>query len=153
MRLLTEQSATIACSVDSAYRYASNLERFGEWFPGVLRIVSTDTLDHGVVGKEYLETVSIPFQGQREVRIRVREARTDELFVTEGTLSPLLPRMEILFRASGPSACSVTWRMLSRNEGWLARLALLPLASRVLTERATRAMVRLKTNLEAPSSP
>lgn len=152
MRLLTERSATIACSVDAAYRYASNLERFGEWFPGVVRIVSSDGLDHGVVGKEYLETVSVPLRGHRDVRIRVREARKDELFVTEGTLVPLLPRMEIRFRASGPSACSVTWRMLSRNDGWLARAVLVPFASRVVAERATRAMARLKANLEAAAT-
>ena len=55
MYLLTENSVEIACPVEAAYEYACNLERFGEWFPGVIAIESANALEHAAVGKTYLE--------------------------------------------------------------------------------------------------
>src|SRR3989338_3223820 len=131
MHLLTEQTTAVACSVQAAYRYASNLERFGEWFPGVIAIESANNLDHAMPGKEYLETVAIPFRGTRKVKLRVKEAEQDKLLVTEGALAPLMPRMEISFQSAGAESCQITWRMFSRNNGSLARFTLVPLARSV----------------------
>ena len=149
MHLLAEQTAEIACPVDLAYRVASNLERFGEWFPGVLAIESTDLLAHGVVGKQYAETVSIPMRGRRRVIITVKRAEPDRLLVTEGDLRPLLPRMEILFGSAGEGRCTVTWRMYSRSSSPLTRATMVPLARSVMRRRAMVGLSRLKKLLEA----
>ena len=148
MHLLAEHTITVACSVEVAYLYASNLEHFGEWFPGVIAIESANGLDHAMPGKEYLETVAIPLRGKRKVKLTVKQAEPGRLLVTEGALAPLLPRMEILFQSAGMESCRITWKMFSRNNGTLARLALLPLARRVINRRSTIGMTALKEKLE-----
>lgn len=148
MHLLAEQTTTIACSVEAAWRYTSNLQRFGDWFPGVVGIESANGLDHATPGKIYLETVAIPLRGNRKVKITVMESIPNRLLVTEGALAPLLPRMEIRFQGVDPQSCRVTWKMFSRNNGVWARFALVPLARRVMGRRATAGMERLKETLE-----
>lgn len=148
MQLLAESTIDIQCPVDAAYQYASNLERFGEWFPGVIAIESANGLAHAEPGKEYLETVTIPFRGQRKVKLTVKEAERHRSLVTEGVLPPLLPRMEIGFQAITPDSCQVRWRMFSRNKGLLARLTIIPLARNVMGRRAAIGMARLKKRLE-----
>ena len=149
MYSLAEQTVAIACPVDVAYRFTCNLERFGAWFPGVIAIESANRLTYMDVGKEYLETVAIPLRGTRKVGITVKEVELNQRFVTEGTLVPLLPRMEIHFRSTGSSSCEVRWQMLSRNTGWLARTLMVPLARRVMQKRATAGMAALKRTLES----
>lgn len=148
MQLLTEQTTTIARSVEATYLYATNLEHFAEWFPGVLSIESVNTLAHAQRGKEYLETMAIPLRGTRKIGIRVKDAQSNKVFVTEGDFSPLMPRMEILFQATGADSCSVTWRMFSRNDGWLFKTTLLHVFKRVMQKRAAIGMKRLKRKLE-----
>lgn len=148
MHLLAEHTITAACPVEAAYPYASNLEHFGEWFPGVIAIESANGLDHATPGKEYLETVAIPLRGKRKVKLMVRQAEPNRLLVTEGTLAPLFPRMELLFQSTGVESCRITWKMFSRNDGTLARLMLLPLARRIIDKRAAIGMRALKEKLE-----
>lgn len=148
MHLLTEQTTAVACSVEAAYRYASNLEHFGEWFPSVEAIESANELAHATPGKEYLETVTIPLRGKKKVKLTVKEAERDKLLVTEGALAPLLPRMEIMFQDSGAESCQITWRMFCRNNGLLARLILVPLARNIMNKRAAIGVARLKEQLE-----
>jgi carbon monoxide dehydrogenase subunit G len=149
MKLLAEQHAEIACPVESAYRLACNLERFGDWFPGVVAIESGNDLAHATVGKRYVETVDVPLRGARKVDIVVKEAEPNRLLVTEGNLAPILPRMEIRFEPAGTDACAVRWRMYSRSPGALARMTVVPLAARVMRKRAAVGMARLKKLLEA----
>lgn len=148
MLLLTEQSITIARSVEAAYQYATNLEHFSEWFPGVISIESANTLAHAERGKEYLETMAIPLRGTRKIKIRVKDAQPNKVFVTEGEFPPLKPRMEILFEATGTDSSSVTWRMLSRNEGYLFKTTLLPFFKNVMHKRAAIGIQRLQQKLE-----
>jgi hypothetical protein len=148
MHLLAEHTITAACPVEAAYSYASNLEHFGEWFPGVIAIESANGLDHATPGKEYLETVAIPLRGKRKVKLTVRQAEPGRLLVTEGALAPLLPRMELLFQSTSVGSCRITWKMFSRNDGALARLMLLPLARRIIDKRAAIGMSVLKEKLE-----
>ena len=117
VQLLTEQSVEIARPVATVYRDATNLERFGEWFPGVIAVVSANDLAHASVGKEYRESVEVPGRGRVDVRILVREATPDVWLATEGDLAPLLPRMEMQFAALTPHGCRLTWRMGSRHPG------------------------------------
>ena len=148
MNLLAEQTAEIDCPVSVAYEYASNLERFGEWFPGVIAIESANDRAHASLGKEYLETVEVPLRGVRRVKITVKEAEPEKLLITEGSLVPLLPRMELRFRHTGPNSCHLTWRMYSRSISLLARLTIIPLAKGILAKRAAVGVARLKKNLE-----
>jgi hypothetical protein len=148
LQLLTEQTITIARSVEATYQYATNLEHFAEWFPGVLFIESANTLEHAQRGKEYLETVTLPLRGKRKIKISVKEAQSNKVLITEGEFSPLMPRMEMLFQARGADSCRVTWRMLSRNENLLFKATLLPLFKSVMTKRAVIGVNRLQLKLE-----
>ena len=150
MHLLTEQSIEIARPSAAVYRHASNLERFGEWFPGVLAIVSANDLPHASVGKAYRETVEVPGRGRIDVRVEVREARPDAWLATEGDLQPLLPRMEMQFAAPTPHTCRLTWRMWSRHAGddAFVRATLWPAAGRLTSQRAADGLAALKQQLE-----
>jgi len=149
MHLLAENTVEIACPVTAAYQYASNLEHFGQWFPRVVAIRPANDLAHGEPGKVYLETVVIPLRGKRAIKIVVREAEHNRLLVTEGAFPPLLPRMQMQFRALSDQSCEVRWQMFSRNRGVLARLTLIPLARRLVRQRAVLGLAALKRKLEA----
>ncbi len=152
MQLLAEHAVEIACPVDVSFNFACNLDRFGEWFPGVVAIKSANDLEHAVLGKRYLETVSIPLRGKRQVGITVTEAEPNRLLVTEGELPALMPRMEIRFQAINAGSCHVTWRMFSRNTSLIARTVVVPLARGVMRKRAAIGMARLKRRLEADAA-
>jgi hypothetical protein len=142
MHLLAEESVTVARPAAAVFAYVSDMERFGEWFPGVVAIASSDDLPPGAIGKTYRETVAIPLRGERRIELAVVESIEARRFATEARFPPLLPRMEIDLVESGPSACTLTWRMFSRNEGALARLWV-PLARRVVRARAKAGLGRL----------
>ncbi|MEW6706366.1 MAG: SRPBCC family protein [Pseudomonadota bacterium] len=148
MHLLAEQRVVIARPVPAVFEYATDLERFGEWFPEVLGVESADALAPAAVGKQYLERVNVPLRGERKVMITVREAQPATRFVTEGRLTPLLPRMELGFAAHGDQACEFTFRMFSRSGSPAVRWLLLPLARRVLRRRAAAGVAALKRRLE-----
>ncbi len=152
MHLLAEESIDVARPASEVFAYATDLERFGEWFPGVLAIRSIDDLAPASVGKAYRESVSIPLRGARQVEIAVVESVGERRFATEGRLAPLLPRMELDFEPTPAGGCTLRFRMWSRNDGALARLWL-PLARRAVRERARRGLPRLKARLERPGSP
>jgi carbon monoxide dehydrogenase subunit G len=149
VHLIAEESAEIRCSIAEAYEYTCDLEKFGQWFPGVIKIVAEDALDLTATGKSYLETVAIPLRGNSNVRIRVKEAQRNHIFVTEGSLRPLLPRMQIQFRDSGQNSTLVNWQMHSRSQSVLVRATLIPMARRVMKARAKEGMANLKRHLEA----
>jgi hypothetical protein len=150
MHLLAEQSAALACSAETAYRYVSNLERFGEWFPAVVSIESANDRPHGEPGKTYLETVAVPLRGTRKIVLTVVEAQRNQRLVTEGDFPPLLPRMEIDFETTAANRCRIRWRMFSRSTHPLMRLTLIPLARSVMQGRARVGIARLQARLDAP---
>lgn len=149
MHLLAESTTEIACPVSVAYQYATNLERFGEWFPGVVAIEAANALPHAEPGKEYLETVEVPFRGRRKIKLAVREAELDQWLVTEGAFAPLLPRMHMRFIALTATSCQVQWQMFSRNTSVLAKLTIIPLARGVMRQRAAAGLAELKKRLES----
>lgn len=148
MYQLASASIKVLYPADDTFYYATNLENFASWFPGVINICSEDDLPPCAIGKIYRETVAIPLRGQRSVEIRVVEARPPVLLVTEGTLPGLWPRMEIEVKALEPSLCEVHWRMRSRNQSLLARWTLLPCARSLMQRRAAAGLLKLKTILE-----
>lgn len=152
MRLLAEEVAVIDRPVSDVYNYATNMERFGTWFPGVQAIKSTNSHEHGQAGKEYLETVRVPFRGTKEILLTVIESETNRFFATEGRFPPIYPRMELLFSHEGVHACRITWRMYSRSHHPIVRLLLLPFARRLMSKRARAGIANLKQILENSSS-
>ncbi len=148
MHLITERTADIGCSIETAFAYVSNMERFGEWFPAVRVIHSANDFEHARPGKKYLETVATPLRGERSIMLTVVESELNQRFVTEGAFAPLLPRMEINFRSTGPASCQIRLRMLSRGRGVWLKWLLLPLAQLVMDKRAAIGLARLKKKLE-----
>ncbi|WP_068827942.1 SRPBCC family protein [Pseudomonas sp. BMS12] len=148
MQLLAEASTTIRCSVDQVFALISDMQRFAEWFPGVIDIVSVDTLPVATLGKRYRETVSIPLRGKQQIEIEVKEVEVGRRFVTEGNFPPLLPRMEILLEGLGVET-HVQWAMYSRNNARLVRVLLLPLVRPTLQRRAQLGVDHLKSLLES----
>lgn len=148
MHLLAQEHIHINRPATVVFDYVADMEHFGEWFPGVLAIVAAKGGPHGKVGKEYFETVVLPLRGLREIRLVVREAEAGRLFVTEGELQPLMPRMEVRFQERSGNVCELAWCMLSRNDSMLFRWTLLPLARWVVGKRARAGLARLKRHLE-----
>ena len=151
MRQIAHSSAVINCAPDKAYSLISNMEHFGEWFPEVVSVTSKNDLAHGEVGKEYLETITIPVLGTRTVEVTVREAVTNKRFYTEGVFLPWMPSMEMKISAMGSDEISFTWGMYSRSSSWIVNLMLIPIAKRTMQKRADIAVVQLKALLEASS--
>ena len=152
MHLLVEKTVSVPRSAHEVFAYISNMERFGEWFPGVVSITSSDSLAPDVPGKTYLETVCIPFRGRSQITLEVREAFPPHFFATEGQLRPLLPRMEISITPTALSACTVNWSMFSRNRSRGVRWLLLPMARLVLGRRAAKGVANLKSRFAGVAS-
>jgi len=148
VHLLAEESINIKRPVPDVFAYVTDMERFGDWFPGVLAIEPANWLEHGQIGKEYLETVAVPLRGRRQISIVVRESQPGQFFATEGKFTPLLPRMEVEFAPGEGGSCDLTWRMLSRNRGLAFRFTMLPVARKIMKKRAAIGLRRLRTKLE-----
>ena len=148
MHLLAEKSVHIHRPVLEVFGYVSNMENFGEWFPGVISIKSHNALAHGELGKEYLETVRVPLRGRRKITLQVRQASSPHFFATEGRLLPLLPRMEITLDATAMNSCELTWRIFSISHNLWVRYLVLPLARRVMDKRASLGVAALKGRME-----
>ena len=148
MYLLADAAVDVACSCAEAFDYACDLENFAEWFPGVIKIVAHNDVAFSERGREYRETVDVPLRGRRSVGIRVVDAEAPHQLITHGDLAMVLPRMEIHITQKSPQACTVQWRMFSRNRGALARVIVLPIARAVMTRRASTGLRRLKERLE-----
>lgn len=148
MYLLADAAVDIACPCADAFDYACDLENFAEWFPGVIEVVAHNDVAFSERGREYRETVDVPLRGRRSVRIRVIDAEAPHRLVTEGDLAMVMPRMEIHLTQTSPQACTVRWRMFSRNRNALARLLVLPIARSIMTRRASAGLQRLKQRLE-----
>lgn len=148
MHLLTEKTIDIQRPAAAVFDYVTNMEKFGEWFPKVVSIESANSLPHGQLGKKYLETVSVPLRGVRKILLEVCEVQGHHFFATQGRLVPLLPRMEISLMETGSHSCQLSWRMFSRSNNPLVRYALVPLARRVMGQRASVGLAALMKVLE-----
>ena len=147
MNLLASEKVVIRKDAKEIFEYVSNMENFSDWFVGVDQILSLNDLAHGVSGKSYLETVKIPFKGRSKVKITVVEADSPTIFVTEGSLNPIKPRMEISIKPL-QSGNEVTWSMYSRNDNFLFKRLMLPLVRSEMTKRAKRSVNILKEMLD-----
>ncbi|MBT28573.1 MAG: polyketide cyclase [Thalassobius sp.] len=151
MQVLTVSKVKIKRPIAEVYHFVVNMENFGQWFPEVINIQSANAIEHGLVGKKYLETVKVPFQGEQQISLEVVAAKKNELFMTEGEFHPLLPRMTVNFSADFENNTNLTWRMESRSNNSLFNILLLPIFKAILKKRAKKGVQSLKGILEKES--
>lgn len=149
MTLLVKNKILIEQSIDKVYEYVTDMENFGDWFPGVIKITSQNKLKHGEVGKKYLETVKDPFRGKVEILIEVKKALTNSYFVTEGEYPPLLPKMSVQFSGKQNNSTEISWSMESRSNNMLIQILIIPLARIIMKKRAKSGIINLKRKLES----
>ena len=146
--LLTSQEIIATISIQKAYSFISNMENFGLWFPEVIEIVSDNKLDHGVVGKTYLEKVNLPPNGIQQLGIEVKKAEAPNLYVTESEFSPLFPRMTMQLTELEPGITRINWSMISRSKDYDFIEKELPGFKQIIGSRASLALQQLKKILE-----
>lgn len=130
---------------EDCFKYLSNMENFGSWFPGVLAIVGKNK-DSISVGKQYIEAVKVPLVGEKKVTLTVKEYDADSRFSTEGSMALLLPRMEIFVSNSSKDQVKITWSFYSRNSNGYFKI-IAPLFRAVMGKRAKNASENLKAVL------
>ncbi|MBA4368268.1 MAG: polyketide cyclase [Desulfobacterium sp.] len=148
MAILTENKIEINRSINEVYDFVINMENFGKWFPEVIKIESQNNLEHGVVGKKYIETVKDPFKGEVQIVIEVKKAEQNTSFITEGEYAPLLPKMILHFSETVHGGTAFTWAMESRTKNTFVKILLIPVAKLVMKKRAKIGVMNLKKILE-----
>jgi carbon monoxide dehydrogenase subunit G len=147
---LTEASITITTPIDTVFKYVSNMENYKEWFPGVIDITSANDLSHGVVGKTYIETLSLP-NGDAELVIEVDQCEINHLFLTKGNLAGILPQMTVVFSIDEENHCEVRLKYHSRNPELTPTSHIIMALREDLTIRANKGVAKLKAIMEQES--
>ncbi|WP_147374045.1 SRPBCC family protein [Flagellimonas lutimaris] len=145
--LLTEQEMAINADIESVYGFISNMENFKLWFPEVSDIASDNDMEHGTVGKTYVEKVYLPPNGEQRLKIEVKKVAPPVLYMTESKYEPLLPRMTITLM-SKMDVTSVNWKMHSRNNDPDFLEEQLPNFKSIIAERANVGILKLKQLFE-----
>lgn len=115
MILLAETMITFDTPAEQLYEYVTNMENYGDWFPGVAAITSQNNLPHGAEGKTYQELIQMP-GGEASLVIQVKQSNPNERFYTEGDLEPLLPAMEMEFNSVNQGGTEFSLKYFSRND-------------------------------------
>lgn len=151
--ILADETVSIASPLPVLFAFLSNHENYSRWFPGALAVISEDGLPHGTVGKVYRETLRLPSGRDRTFDIEVVESHAPDRFMTEGTLAPLHPRMEMRLTARSPNETVLNLRFLSRNQSTLGRVLIGALARRVVRRQCRTGVRRLQALLDQPAAP
>ena len=123
------------------------MENYQEWFPGVINIQSANDLNHGVIGKKYIEILEFP-QGTQELLIEVKDLINNSTFVTEGDLEPIQPRMEMGFLKLNKTNCEFSLTYFCRNQSLNDGDEIITSITKDLSERIITACNNLKLILE-----
>ncbi len=146
--LLTTQEIRIKTPIEVVFDFISNMENFKYWFPEVSDIISENDLEHGAVGKTYLELVNLPPNGEQKLKIEVKQVKTPILFITESEYVPLLPRMTIRLNQINDHETDTSWSMHSRNDDTKFVTETLPNFKSLISDRAEIGLKKLKKLLE-----
>jgi hypothetical protein len=146
--LLADETMSIASPISTVFAFLSNHENYSRWYPGALSVTSVDGLPPGTVGKVYRETLRLPSGRDRVFDIEVVASRTPDLFMTEGTLAPLHPRMEMGLTAKSADETVLNLKFFSRNQSVVGRLLIGALVRRVVRRQSRAGLRRLKALLE-----
>ena len=114
MILLAEKKMQIDQSSEHIFAYVTNMENYGDWFPGVVSVKSFNDLPHATVGKRYQELLVLP-EGEVNLVIEVKDCEKNIRFYTEGDLTPLLPAMLMEFTSLAPDKTEFNLRYFTRN--------------------------------------
>ncbi len=144
---LAKTSIAIVASTDIVFKYVSNMENYKHWFPGVVDIKSANNLDHGIVGKKYVETLSLP-NGDVELVIEVDQCEMNHLFLTKGNLAGILPQMTITLSIDEDKRCAVDLQYHSRNPELTEASDIIIALREDLSIRATKGLAKLKEMME-----
>lgn len=147
MILLAQKSGPMRCSVTKLFNYSTNMENYSAWFPGVHKITSGNDKAHAQVGKSYVESLVLP-SGIEELTITVKKVRSNELFITEGDLQPLLPMMTMEFRELTDDSCHFHLKYHSRSLELDERGEMVKQLQANLNERIHVAFSNLRTMTE-----
>lgn len=152
MPLKANQEITINCPKQKVFEYVANFENYKKWFPGVVDIKSQNGLEHGSLGKEYLERVKVPFGKTKEIIIKVVESEQGEYLVTQAAFQPLLPMMRFAITENADKSVHLAWSFESRATNRLFRRLFLPYIMKLMQKRADIGMLELKRQLELQES-
>lgn len=144
---LAKACTTIDTPINKIFQYATNLENYGEWFPGIVAIRSANQSDHATVGKTYLETVNLP-TGTSDILIEVNECIPNQHFLTKGNLTGILPQMTMTFFSKNNNCCLLSLQYHSRNVSLAETGNLIVALKADLSARATTGLHQLKHILE-----
>lgn len=134
MILLAEKDITFKQTAERLFPYLTNMENYGEWFPGVLAIESVDAQPHASVGKRYKETLTMP-TGEATLLIEVKDSLLNTLLYTEGDLSPMLPAMKMVFDENENQTTTFHLSYYSRNPELTEDDAIIKALRKDLSER------------------
>ena len=146
MILLAEKTMTLTQSKEQVFSYVTNMENYGEWFPGVVSIESSNGLPHGVIGKKYKESLLMP-EGEVSLVIEVKDCLLNRRFYTEGSLNPVLPAMLMEFELTELGETKFFLRYFSRNAELNSNADLIKMLQQNLSERVDLAEKTLKSVL------
>ncbi|OUS38690.1 hypothetical protein A9R01_02985 ['Osedax' symbiont bacterium Rs2_46_30_T18] len=145
---LAKTTVAIAAPVGTVFNYVTNMENYIDWFPGVVAIRSANNLAHGIVGKKYLETLSLP-EGDVEMEIKVHRSEINKLFLMQGNLTGLLTQMTVRFTADEKNNCNLSLQYHSRNPELTCTSDMIIALREDLAVRAEQGVTRLKALLES----
>jgi len=143
---LTKTSALISAPVNTVFNYVTNMENYGNWFPGVQAIKSKNSLAHATIGKTYLETLLLA-DGEYQLTIEVAQCEANRLFLTKGDLAGVLPQMTIEFYAEEENKCRMVLHYHSRNTSLTAQSPMIIALREDLTTRAATGITHLQNIL------
>jgi len=144
---LAKSSITISEPIDTVFKYISNMENYKEWFPGVVDIKSANDLAHGIVGKQYVEMLSLP-SGDAELVIEVDQCDVNSLFLTKGNLTGVLPQMKVTFSVNEDEMCEVNLQYHTRNPELTLTSDIVIALRKDLSIRANKGVAKLKAIIE-----
>ena len=145
---LADETLSIIRPIADVFAFLSDHENYARWYPGVVAVTSTDRLPPGTVGKLYSETLRLPSGRQRIFEIRVIKSRTPDIFMTEGTLAPIFPRMEIRLTTKSADETVLNLKFLSRNQSAFGRFMIRALVRPAVQRQTRRGLSKLKLLLE-----
>jgi len=145
---LVDETISINCPISKVFEFISDHENYIRWYPGVMAVTSADDLPPGTVGKVYNEILRLPSGRRRSFDIQVVESRAPGLFATEGTLTPIHPRMEVRLTAKSGNETALNLRFFSRNQFAIGRMLIGTLGPRAIRPQTQSALLKLKSILE-----
>lgn len=149
MTRLTTNTVEIRRNIEDVFSYVSDMEKYGEWFPGVIDVKAANDRQKKGPGKKYIETHEMPFNRLEEITIETKQFIENTLFITEGNLKGFWPRMTIKFEEKIKGETTVTRYMDSRNNSLFTKIFLSLFLKRKMIKMANTGMENLKRRLES----